>query len=71
MPQEPGQISTADELLQVVERRLAKVVEGGVKANEQGEQLDFEYFRGQEHELRTMQDLLCVILDRPRTYYAN
>ncbi len=68
---EPGLIRTVDELKRVVDRRLVDVRADLVGFRERRENLDIEYARGQEHELATMQDLLCIILGQPRTHYAS
>lgn len=68
---EPGLIRTTEELKRVVDRRLADVRADIVGFRERNEILDREYARGQEHELATIQDLLCIILEQPRTRYAS
>lgn len=71
MSRDPGLIRNTTELKQIVDRRLSKVRDGLAMARENGEALDVEYFRGQEHELATMQDLLCILTEQPRTGYAS
>lgn len=60
---------TAD-LKKVVDRRLQTARENLRRAYDRGETLDYQYMRGQERELEIMQDLLCILLDQPRTYAA-
>lgn len=68
---EPGLLRNTTELKAIVDRRLADVRDGLANARANGETLDVEYFRGQEHELATMQDLLCILTEQPRTGYAS
>ncbi len=66
----PGQIRTAAELLDIVNRRMDDANEVLKRATDNGESLDVNYARGQLHELMTVHDLLAIILDHPRTYYV-
>ena len=60
----------AEDLKRIVDRRLANAREDLAGA-ETDAPLDAPYLRGQIHELATMQDLLCIVLDLARTGYAS
>lgn len=71
MYRDPGLIRNTTELKQIVDRRLADVRDRMTVARANGEWPDVNYYRGQEHELATMQDLLCILTEQPRTGYAS
>jgi hypothetical protein len=70
MPTADGPRDAAD-LKKIVDRRLDDAVELRSRANKNREMLNWERANGQVDELLIVQDLLCIILDLPRTYAAQ
>lgn len=70
MPTDDGPRDAAD-LKKIVDRRLADAIGWRKSARENGETLAWERANGQVDELLIVQDLLCLILDLPRTYAAQ
>ena len=68
---EPGLIRTVDELKAVIDRRLTAAVELRAWSRENGETADWNWANGAVDELMIVQDLLCIILNQPRTYAAQ
>lgn len=68
---DPGLIRTTDEVKAVVDRRLLAAVELRKKARRNGETADWNWANGAIDELMIVQDLLCIILNQPRTYAAQ
>lgn len=60
----------AGDLKRIVDRRLDDAKELRHRAASNGESLDESYALGAMRELAVVQDLLCVILNQPRTYAA-
>lgn len=60
----------ATDLKRIVDRRLAAAVELRKTARRNGETLDWSHANGAVEELMIMQDLLCIVLNLPRTYAA-
>ena len=69
MPNIGGPRDAAD-LKKIVDRRLAEAIERRKVARRNGEALDHNHENGAVDELLVMQDLLCIVLDLPRTYAA-
>lgn len=61
----------AEDLLMTVERRLMLARTGKREAEKNGERLDANYRAGQIRELEVMDDLLRMVLNRPRTFAAS
>lgn len=66
-----GMLNTTEELKAVVDRRLHAAVELRKTARKNGETADWNYANGAVDELLIVQDLLCMILNMPRTYAAQ
>ena len=66
-----GLVRDAADVKKVVDRRLELAVGWRKSARENGETLGWERANGQVDELLIIQDLLCIILNEPRTYAAQ
>ena len=69
MPNIDGPRDAAD-LKRIVDVRLARAIDLRKTARRNGEALDHNYANGAIDELLVVQDLLCIVLDLPRTYAA-
>lgn len=70
MPNIGGPRDAAD-LKRIVDRRLEDAVGWREAARRNGETMGWERANGQVDELMLIQDLLCIILNEPRTYAAQ
>lgn len=70
MPNIGGPRDAAD-LKHIVDRRLQDAVELRRTARRNGEDANWHWANGAVDELMIVQDLLCIILNLPRTYAAQ
>jgi hypothetical protein len=66
-----GLVRDAADVKKIVDRRLRDAIGWRKAARENGEKLNWERANGQVDELMLIQDLLCIILNEPRTYAAS